>query len=137
MRVFVDTSTLFKKYVDEPGSPDFDSLLNKATEIIVSPLTRIEMHAALAKCVREKLLPIEYAEKLRVEIKKDFTFYSRVYWNENLEEKSVEIAQKLSLKTLDAIQLASGVLSGADIFVTSDRRLFEEAGQLIRKTRFI
>ncbi len=137
MRVFVDTSTLFKKYVDEPGSPDFDSLLNKATEIIVSPLTRIEMHAALAKCVREKLLPIEYAEKLRVEIKKDFTFYSRVYWNENLEEKSVEIAQKLSLKTLDAIQLASGVLSGADIFVTSDRRLFEEAGQLIRKPRFI
>lgn len=137
MRVFVDTSTLFKKYVDEPGSPDFDSLLNEATEIIVSPLTRIEMHAALAKCVREKLLPIEYAEKLRVEIKKDFTFYSRVYWNENLEEKSVEIVQKLPLKTSDAIQLASGVLSGADIFVTSDRRLFKEAGQLIRKTRFI
>lgn len=137
MRVFVDTSTLFKKYVDEPGSPDFDGLLNEAAEIIVSPLTRIEMHAALAKCVREKSLPIDYAEKLRVEIKKDFAFYSRVYWNENLEEKSVEIAQKLSLKTLDAIQLASGVLSGADIFVTSDRRLFEEAGPLIRKTRFI
>lgn len=137
MRVFVDTSTLFKKYVDEPGGADFDSLLNEATEVIVSPLTRIEMHAALAKCVREKLLPVEYAEKLRVEIKKDFAFYFRVYWNENLEEKSVEIVQKLSIKTLDAIQLASGVLSKADVFVTSDKRLFEEAKKVIREVQFI
>jgi len=137
LRLFVDTSTLFKKYVDEPGSPDFDSLLNEATDVVVSPLTHIEMHAALSKCIRENLLPIEHAEKLRMEIKRDFAFYSRVYWNENLEEKAVEVVQKLSLKTLDAIQLASGILSKADIFVTSDRKLFEEAHKVIQKTKFI
>ena len=137
MRIFVDTSTLFKKYVDEAGSSDFDNLLNEATEIVVSPSTRIEMYAALAKCVREKSLPMEYAEKLRTEIKKDFIFYSRVHWNESLEEKAVEIAQKSILRTLDAIQLASGVLSKADVFVTSDKKLFEEANKVIRETRFI
>lgn len=137
MRIFVDTSTLFKKYVEEPGSRAFDDLLERATEIVVSPLTWIEMHATLIKCLREKTLPVDYMEKLKVEIKRDFTFFSRVYWNENLEEKAVEIVQNSTLKTLDAVQLASGVLSKSDIFVTSDRRLFEEADKLIRKTQFI
>ena len=137
MKLFVDTSTLFKKYVDEAGSGDFDKLFGEATEIIVSPVTRIEMHSAIAKYVREKWLSEQDAKKLSIEIKKDFIFYSRVFWNDNLEEKSVEIAQNLSLKTLDAVQLASGVLSKADLFVTSDKRLFDEASKLIHKTRFI
>lgn len=137
MRIFVDTSTLFKKYVDEAGSSDFDNLLNEATEIVVAPSARIEMYAALEKCVREKSLPMEYAEKLREEIKKDFIFYSRVHWNESLEEKAVEIVQKSVLRTLDAIQLASGVLSKADVFVTSDKKLFAEAKKVIRRARFI
>ena len=54
MKLFVDTSTLFKKYVDESGSGDFDKLFGDAAEIIVSPVTRIEMHSAIAKYVREK-----------------------------------------------------------------------------------
>ena len=137
MKLFVDTSTLFKKYVEETGSGDFDKLFGEATEIIVSPVTRIEMHSAIAKYVREKWLSEQDAKKLSIEIKKDFIFYSRVFWNDNLEEKSVEIAQNLSLKTLDAVQLASGVLSKADLFVTSDKRLFDEASKVIRKTRFI
>ena len=137
MKLFVDTSTLFKKYVDETGSGDFDKLFGVATEIIVSPVTRIEMHSAIAKYVREKWLSEQDAKKLSLEIKKDFIFYSRVFWNDNLEEKSVEIAQSLSLKTLDAVQLASGVLSKADLFVTSNKRLFDEANKVIRKTRFI
>ena len=137
MKLFADTSTLFKKYVDETGSGDFDKLFGEATEIIVSPVTRIEMHSAIAKYVREKWLSEQDAKKLSIEIKKDFIFYSRVFWNDNLEEKSVEIAQSLSLKTLDAVQLASGVLSKADLFVTSDKRLFDEASKVIRKTRFI
>ena len=137
MKLFVDTSTLFKKYVDETGSGNFDKLFGEATEIIVSPVTRIEMHSAIAKYVREKRLSEQDAKKLSIEIKKDFIFYSRVFWNDNLEEKSVEIAQSLSLKTLDAVQLASGVLSKADLFVTSDKRLFDEASKVIHNTRFI
>ncbi len=137
MRLFVDTSTLFKKYVNEAGSGDFDKLFGEAAEIIVSPVTRIEMHSAIAKHVREKWLSEQDAKKLSIEIKKDFIFYSRIFWNDNLEEKSVEIAQSLSLKTLDAVQLASGVLSKADLFVTSDKRLFDEASKVIHKTRFI
>ena len=137
MRLFVDTSTLFKKYVEEMGSRDADMLFSEATEMVVSPITRIEMHSAIAKYVRERWLSAPDAKKLSTEIKKDFAFYSLVYWNENLEEKSIELAQALSLKALDAIQLASGVLSKADLFVTSDKRLFDKASKVIHKTRFI
>ena len=113
MKLFVDTSTLFKKYVDETGSGHFDKLFGEATEIIVSPLTRIEMYSAIAKYVREKWLSEQDAKKLSIEIKKDFIFYSRVFWNDNLEEKSVEIAQSLSLKTLDAVDRKSTRLNSS------------------------
>ncbi len=137
MKVFVDTSTLFKKYVNEPGSSDFDALLNEATEVVISVLTRVEIYTALTKTVRDKSLSFNHSEKLRSEIARDFSFYSCVLWNKNLEEKAVEIVSKFSLKSLDAIQLASGLLSKADIFVTSDKKLFEAANTIIRKARFI
>lgn len=38
---------------------------------------------------------------------------------------------------LDAIQLASGVLAKADVFVTSDRGLFEQARREMRKAMYI
>lgn len=137
MKVFIDTSTLFKKYVDEPGSAAFSQLLNETDEIIVSPLTRIEMHATLSKYVREKFLSPENLAMMKTEITTDFNFFSSVSWNDDLEIKAVELAQKLSLKTLDVIQLASGLLSKADCFVTSDRQLFNQANKLLSKVRFI
>ena len=45
MRVFVDTSALFKKYVAEPGGKAFEQVLEKATEIAVSPVTWLEVQA--------------------------------------------------------------------------------------------
>lgn len=137
MKVFVDTSTLFKKYLDEPGSAAFDALLAKTTEIAVSPVTWIEINAALERCVRYKSLSSAQAERLRTEAKKDFAYFWQVVWNENLEEKAVDIIRKHALKTLDAVQLASGVLSQSALFVTSDQKLFEEAKKILPHTEFI
>ena len=137
MRVFVDTSSLFKKYLDEPGSDLFDKVLAKATEIAVSPVTWIEIHAAIERCVRNRLLPGGQAEQLRTEVKRDFAYFSRILWNENLEEKAIEFVHKHVLKTLDSVQLASAVLSESELFVTSDRKLFKQAGRVIRQARFI
>ena len=137
MRVFVDTSTLFKKYLDEPGKDVLDKVLTKATEIAVSPVTWIEINAAIERCVRNRLLPSGQAEQLRTEVKKDFTYFSCVEWNENLEAKAVEVVYQHVLKTLDAVQLASAVLSESEIFLTSDRKLYQEAKKIVKHAQFI
>jgi len=133
MRAFIDTSSLFKKYVEEDGSKELDSLLREISEIAVSPITWIEMSAVVARRLREKSLTSQQAAWLKSEMYRDFQSFHRVVWNEALDKAATDIVYQHSLATLDAIQLASGVLSKADLFITSDRRLFEEAKKEVRK----
>lgn len=137
MRAFLDTSSLFKKYVEENGSDELGDLLNDITEITISPVTWIEMNSILARRLREKLLTAQQAAWLRSEATIDFESFHRVVWNDALEKKAAELINQYSILTLDAIQLASGALSKADVFVTSDKKLFEAASKVIRKTQFI
>jgi len=133
MRAFIDTSSLFKKYVEENGSKELDFLLQEISEIAVSPVTRLEMSAVIARRLREKTLTAQQAAWLESETHKDFESFYRVVWNEALETAATVLVHAHPLSTLDAIQLASGVLSKADLFVTSDRRLFEEARKKVRR----
>jgi len=133
MRVFIDTSSLFKKYVEEDGSKELDSLLQGVSEIAVSPVTWIEMSAVIARRLREKTLSSQQAVWLQSEVRKDFQSFHRVIWNEALEKTAMELVYEHPLSTLDTIQLASGFLSKADLFVTSDQGLFEEAQKSVRK----
>ncbi len=133
----MDTSSLFKRFIQDDGSVALERLFEEASEIVVSPVTWIELNSALSKRVRDKSLTAKQLSSVLLEAKKDFDFFSRVEWNENLEHKAVEMVSKASLKSLDAIQLASGLLSKADVFVTSDKKLFKAANTVIRETRFI
>lgn len=137
MRAFIDTSSLFKKYVEESGSKELDFLLQEISEIAVSPVTWVEMSAVIARRLREKSLTAQQATWLKSETHKDFQSFHRVIWNDALEKAATDFVYRYSLLTLDAIQLASGVLSKADVFITSDRRLFEQARREVRKTLYI
>ena len=137
MKAFIDTSTLFKKYVDEKGADDFDRLLEKVVEIIVSPITWIEMNTIIQRRFKEKTLTKEQVLWLQKEIKRDFHFFSKILFNESLERKSVEMIQKYHLKALDSLQLASGCLADPDVFVTSDKTLFSQAQKELKNTCFI
>ncbi len=137
MRLFVDTSSLFKRYIQDEGSAALERLFEEASEIVVSPVTWVELNSALSKRLRDGSLSSEQFSAVLSEAKKDFDFFACLEWNESLDEKAVEIVRKFGLKSLDAIQLSSGLLSKADIFVTSDKKLFEAANKIVRKARFI
>ena len=137
MRAFVDTSSLFKKYVEEAGSQEFSELLDDVLEIIVSPTCWTEVHTVVSRLVREKKISMREAEWIKREIRRDFAFFGKVPWSDLLEDTAVRLVSRHSLRTLDAIQLASGVLSQSDLFVTSDLRLFDTGKKVLRNTRFI
>lgn len=137
MKAFVDTSSLIKKYVQEKGSDQFEEQLERVGEIIVAPIYWIELNSAIERRVKEKTLSVHDASAIRREAKKDLNFFSKVIWNEALEQKAVEVIEKHWVKTLDSLQLASGILSGADLFLTSDQDLYKTAAQEIKNTKFI
>ncbi len=137
MKAFIDTSTLFKKYIEEKGTDKFESLLENIFEIIVSPITWLEMNTIIERRLRENTLNKKEASYINIEAKKDFNYFSKVIWNENLERKSIELIKKYPLKTLDSLQLASACLSNTDIFITSDKKLFNIAKKELKKAHFI
>ena len=137
MRAFIDTSSLVKRYLEEPGSQTLEQVLNDISEIAVSPLTWIEMNAALARHVRAKLASAYQVEELTREAKKDFESFHKVLWSEVLETTAAHLVTQYPLSTLDSIQLASGILSKAEMFITSDRGLFHEARKEINKTVYV
>ena len=126
-----------KNMFEEPGSAEYDELLSKVDEVIVSPITPMEIQSVHAKYVKNHWITGSQSERLQLEIKKDFTYFSIILWNENLEVKAAEIVRKYFLKTLDAIQLASGFLSEADLFVTSDQKLYQEAKKILKHVQYI
>jgi predicted nucleic acid-binding protein len=137
MKAFIDTSTLIKKYVIENGSDEFDTLLEGISEIIISSIYYIEVTAAIDRRLREKSLTQQNATRVQKEIREDYKYFTKVLWNERLEQKALELIRQHHLKTLDSVQLASGSLSGADIFIVSDQKLFTAARKEIKNTRFI
>ena len=137
MRAFVDTSALLKKYIEERGSQQLEQVLGGVSDLIVSPVTWVELNAAIARRLRGKLLTAQQSSWVLSEAETDFRSCSQVVWGEELVEAATRMIRRHSLKTLDAIQLAAGVLSKPDLFLTSDRELFEQARKVILKTQYI
>ena len=137
MRAFIDTSTLFKKYVDEKGSRRFSKLLESISEILVAPVTVLEVHSVLERRIRDKSLTRKDAGWIEKEFLFDLNFFGVVRYNENLMKEATRVIRKYQLKVLDGIQLSSAILSQPDIFVVSDARLFAASKSELRKTEYI
>lgn len=127
MKAFLDTSALIKKYVLEPGSDKLERYLEKISEIVVAPLYGIELNSALERRLNEGTLSHLQIATIRQEAARDLNYFSRVIWNESLERKAIEMIKKYCLKTLDSVQLASGMLADAELFLTSDQDLYKIA----------
>ena len=127
MKIFLDTSALFKRYAEEPGSSQLEELLGLARNVIISPITKIELFSALERRLREKSIKPSEGKTMMEEIASDIPSFSIVDWNENLEKTAIGFVTKYQLKTLDALQLSAGALSGCDLFATSDKILAKAA----------
>jgi predicted nucleic acid-binding protein len=137
MKAFLDTSALFKKYVDETGSEKLYDLLSEVDEILVSPITKIELFSALDRRLQEKSIEPLQIKTISHEIVTDMAFFSSIFWNSELEEKTIKYVQKYHLKAFDALQLSSGHFSSCDIFVTSDKILAKAAQKELTKVVLI
>lgn len=84
-----------------------------------------------------RALFVESAGLIEKESTRDYQFFSVVQWEENLVFTAKRLIRAHQLKVLDAAQLASGLISRADTFITSDRRLYAAARKEIPAAKFI
>lgn len=110
MICYFDTSVLVKKYFLETGTEKVLQWFGEADLLsITSSITRVEgYHAICRKCYEEKVSKRLRQHLLR-QLKKDLADFKIVDFLPNIVQRAQKIIGLYTLKTLDAIHLASAV----------------------------
>ena len=132
MRIFLDTSALAKRYVQEPGSGELAELLTSITsEIFISTLAFVEFTSAMGRKLRNKEIAEAKVGEAIKELEEDwYEVFAKIPLEDTLAETAAAIALEHSLKGADAVHLASAKAIGAELFVASDEKLIRVAKKM-------
>jgi predicted nucleic acid-binding protein len=140
VKIFFDTSSLFKLYHKETGTAALEQLFIavKITSIYLAEITKIEFSSTVWKKVRTKEITHLEAQTTIAHFENDFAKYSFVATDSIIIEQARILTSKYGnqgLRTLDSIQLSTAIslFQHADVFFTDDKllkSLFELEGLL-------
>ncbi len=129
MKVFFDTSALTKKYVLEKGSERIIEILSKAEKKIISIICFPEIVSVLSRLRREKTITDSQYQKLRAFIIDDLRNFYLCELTTPVIKRSVVLLESVSLKTLDALQIACAIETQSEIFISADHQQILAARQ--------
>ncbi len=127
MKLFIDSSALAKRYVEETGSREVQKRCREASEIILSVITGPELLSGLNRLKREQKLPVEKYNELKKLVMADLSKATIINLTENILQETVNCLESTSIRTLDAIQVASAKEMSCDLFLSADHRQCESA----------
>lgn len=111
--IYADTSLLLPVYVPEEHSEQANSMVEGATDLLISDLTVAEFLVGLARKVKLGTLPLERAEEIRGAFEQHMSegLLQRVAVVGHHSEAAGRLAARspVMLRTLDAIHLAVAV----------------------------
>ena len=126
MTLYVDTSALLKRYVQEPDSDRATEILAADPMLVTGRHTVVEVRRNLARLLH----PIE-ATAARSAFATDLTSFSIIEIDAATCELAATIAEQTGVRTLDALHLgAARRLGNALTFVTFDIRQAQAARAL-------
>ena len=119
MSLYVDSSALLKRYVDEPDSERAEALLHSDPSLLTARHTIVEVRRNLARLLEER-----EAAAARSAFLEDVGVLSIVELDEVTCEMAAAIAELTGVRTLDALHLAAAQrIGGAAVpFLTFDVR---------------
>ncbi len=146
--LYLDSSALIKRYQKEPGTEALHASLQEEAKglrsVFTSVLTYAEIHSALARRAREKLLSPEEAAVLQDEFDADWVLsIGPIELGTNVLGFVRNLVKGFPLRGADAIHLASALwlrdmsklgmkvdqYTGPLVFVTSDKQLARAASK--------
>jgi hypothetical protein len=129
-----------KLYHDEPGSEELDRFIQENSpelRLFISDIGIVEFHSAVFRRIRMREIHADKAEAIRSHFMHDLQLFARVQVNQECLDKSLELFDQfgstLSLRSLDAFQLASAIIlhrqMPLDFFISSDTNQLAVARQ--------
>ena len=130
MKIFLDTSSLFKLYHYEADTKIIEQIFSdvNVTNVYLSEITKVEFVSSVWKKVRTKEITAQEAAITLQLFDEDNSKYTFVATDSIILEQAKNLTTKYGLKglrTLDSIQLSSAISlkNIVGLFVTSDNLL--------------
>jgi predicted nucleic acid-binding protein len=130
--IYLDTSALIKRFVNEKGSPLVQSLVRQRDPVATAKVAYAEIFAGLARKLREGNIPrILHALACR-QFERDWQAYIRVELQDDILFLARDLIHRHPLRGFDAVHLASALSLknslGEDVtFAAADKRLLQAA----------
>ncbi len=123
MITYVDTSTIIKLLIDEPGTDAASAIWDQPDVLATGRIAHVEVRAALAAARRQARISAPVLAVAEQGLELLWTQLSVVELDEQLMRLAGEVAATHGLRGYDAAHLAAARVIGADVFSSADRRL--------------
>lgn len=127
MKLFVDSSSFAKRFIQEKGSEQLDEFLQQASELAVCVILVPEIISALNRRLREHAITIEDYRRAKKLLLNDVKDAAVLQLTPAVISRSVYLLESSTLRAMDALHVACALEWEADLFVTSDKRQFASA----------
>lgn len=127
MVVYLDSSALVKRYINEKGSDRIVEIGREANEIVMSVLCVPEVLSAGNRLKREAKIKLEHYMTIKNELSEDIREATLIDITNEIIQTAIHCLEQNVLRTLDALHIATAIVYKCDLFVTSDSRQEEAA----------
>jgi predicted nucleic acid-binding protein len=137
--LYLDASALVKAYIRETGSGEVQGLLRSIAVAGTSPISKVEMAAAIARAWRVKSISQDDSKLAWQKFQSEWPSLYKIAFSETTVDKAASLAWEYSLRGYDAVHLAAAsiwqeALGEQVTLVTFDQQLWragEKAGLLL------
>jgi predicted nucleic acid-binding protein len=133
--LYLDTSALVKVYIHESGTGEVKLLLGSATLTGTSPVSKVEMAAALARAWRVKYISQDESQRAWQKFQSEWPALLKMTISGPALDKAASFAWDFGLRGYDAVHLASAAiwqeaLGDPVTLATFDQQLWRACGQV-------
>lgn len=122
MQSFFDSSAFAKRFIEESGSNEIEEICFNSESIAVSSICFPEIISALNRRLRESSISKKDYLLIKERLIEEFEHIEIINIVPEVIAKSIILLEKNSLRTLDAIHIASAFILKSDLFVSADKR---------------
>jgi len=106
MILYIDTSALAKKYIQEHDSDLVQGWMDEAELVGTALVTRAELASTITRAARSDRLPVQGAQQALKDFRSDWKDYLRIMIDETVVARADALACEHNLRGYDAIHLA-------------------------------
>lgn len=122
MRVYLDSSSFAKRFVEENGTDEVEMILSEATSLGLSVLCVPEVVSALSRRLSQRLLTRRQYDQAKQRLVDDVRDADIIDLTPSVIGSSVTVLEASRVRTLDALHIACALEWQAELFVSSDKR---------------